>query len=422
MGRKYSGNRVIGPWEDARGWTYTIIVAGKHKRVRCRAGVSEADARAEVEDAKRGIWTPPELTVKEAVSLWVDLVWRRTDNRSTAESERYGLAPLIKVCGDLPVYNLTAKHVLRYLTALEGPKKKPRSLATQRGYWLGFTRFSKWLKKKGHCPRDAAVDALEMLEAQDKVLPWREKSAAKRMSRGKPQLRNLTEVQAYLGSALGLETPLYRAATTLPLLTGVSSGELRHLRVGNVDFAAGVIWIRDDEQDGDSWEVKTANRRRSIELPEVIRNDLAELADGREPADFLFAQTRGEHKGQPRDRTWLNNLVKKVCVKADVRVTCPHGLRGTFASVRRVLAERAAASLGEADILRQIGDQLGHGDHGKTAGRHYVGAPARIPALRVLVGGLDDVPATGTDGDFAHNSAHTRNSGVENRGMKAAKG
>ena len=103
-------------------------------------------------------------------------------------------------------------------------------------------------------------------------------------------------------------------------------------------------------------------------------------------------------------------------------MTCPHGLRGTFASVRRVLAERAAASLGEADILRQIGDQLGHGDHGKTAGRHYVGAPARIPALRGLVGGLEDGPAAGSDGYFAHNSAHTRNSGVENREMKTAKG
>jgi integrase len=191
--------------------------------------------------------------------------------------------------------------------------------------------------------------------------------------------------------------------------------------VGNLDFTGGVIWIRDDESDDDGWEVKTANRRRSIELPPALADDLTELADGREPTAFLFAQTRGEHKGLPRDRTWLRTLVKRTCEKAGVRVTCPHGLRGTFASVRRVLAERDAARMGEIDVMRQIGDALGHGDHGKTAAAHYVGAPARVPALRVILGGAQPAANPGSGPDFAHNSTHKTGAGVENQGKEAAK-
>jgi hypothetical protein len=147
------------------------------------------------------------LTVAEAVSTWVDLTWRRTGNRRSAEVERCAMRALVRICGDLLVYNLAAKHVLRYLEAL-GAGAKPLALATQRTYWLSFTRMSKWLHRKGHCPRDPAVEALAALEDRDQKVPWRMKSAAKRMSRGKPQLRNLSEVQTYVETALNLESAL----------------------------------------------------------------------------------------------------------------------------------------------------------------------------------------------------------------------
>ncbi len=45
-----------------------------------------------------------------------------------------------------------------------------------------------------------------------------------------------------------------------------------------------------------------------------------------------------------------------------------------------------------------IGVELGHGDRGKTAKRHYVGAPERRQALRVIVEGADEArgPSRGT--------------------------
>jgi hypothetical protein len=53
-------------------------------------------------------------------------------------------------------------------------------------------------------------------------------------------------------------------------------------------------------------------------------------------------------------------------------------LRATHASLRRIVADEAVA---------KIGDALGHGDRGKTAANHYVGAAATVPVLRVLEGG-----------------------------------
>ena len=54
------------------------------------------------------------------------------------------------------------------------------------------------------------------------------------------------------------------------------------------------------------------------------------------------------------------------------------GLRATHASLRATVADQAVAT---------IGDALVHADHGKTAAAHYVGAAAKVPALRVMVGG-----------------------------------
>jgi hypothetical protein len=60
-----------------------------------------------------------------------------------------------------------------------------------------------------------------------------------------------------------------------------------------------------------------------------------------------------------------------------VKAVCPHGLRATHASLRRIVADEA---------VEKIGDALGHADHGKTAAAHYVGAAANVPVLRVLAG------------------------------------
>ena len=119
-----------------------------------------------------------------------------------------------------------------------------------------------------------------------------------------------------------------------------------------------------------------------------MRGDLKVLVDGLVPTMFVFrsveARTQTGKKAdwkrsnEPRSATWLLELVHRVCRDAEVRTVCPHGLRATHASLRRIVADEAVA---------KIGDALGHADHGRTAAAHYVGAAATVPVLRVLAGG-----------------------------------
>ena len=171
-----------------------------------------------------------------------------------------------------------------------------------------------------------------------------------------------------------------RVAALLPLLGGLSSGEVLHLQVGDVDLSGSVIWIRADEdaEIPSDWDVKSASRCRSVELPDLLRADLEALARGRGPETYLFQQrVRGSvgKAGTPRSPGWLRKLVRRVCEDAGVRVVPPHGLRDTHASVMRALLGRSPAQIGEA---------LGHGDHGRTAERHYIGAPRQAPTLRLV--------------------------------------
>jgi len=161
------------------------------------------------------------------------------------------------------------------------------------------------------------------------------------------------------------------------LRTGIASGELLHLTVGAVDFAGGLVWIRDDDGGEDGWSVKTASRRRAVELPPALEADLSSLCAGRRPTEFLFVQpaacgARPGRPGTPRSATWLRQHVQRVCRLAEVRVVPPHGLRDTHASVLRALHRKTAC---------EIGDVLGHADHGVTARRHYIGAPDVVPSL-----------------------------------------
>lgn len=198
------------------------------------------------------------------------------------------------------------------------------------------------------------------------------------MGRGKPQLRNKREAIAYLEAAQQLDSIAERVAVQLPLRCNMRSGEVRHLQVADVDFDAGRIWVRALEDDGDldiSWNPKTATSRRRVDLPEALLADLTELCRGKNATELLFPSNR--NPGQPWDRKWLNHRVKKVCELAGVRVVCAQALRGTYTSI---LAD-------EGYEAPDIGRLLGHADGGKTAARHYIGAPAQTRELRLIAGG-----------------------------------
>lgn len=262
-------------------------------------------------------------------------------------------------------------------------------MATWRNYWLAFKRAARWWAKRGVTGIDVAAAYEKRRDRRDNPFPCTTKAGKKKIGRGKRQLRGITEATRYQETALALPDPERRVAALLPLLTAMSSGEVRHLRACDVDLDGNKLWVRGDEAAGrvdPDWDVKSAAREDAVELPEILRGDFEELVRGLRPMDYIFpgtvqfVQAGGVRPkvDRPHQRGWLRDLVHAVCKAAGVQVVPPHGLRGTHGTLRRVLLRESAAQIGEA---------LRHADGGKTARGHYIAAPEERPVLKLVNGG-----------------------------------
>ncbi len=123
----------------------------------------------------------------------------------------------------------------------------------------------------------------------------------------------------------------------------------------------------------DAWDVKSASSRRTVDIPELLREDLALLSEDRQAEDLVFPSNR--NPGQAWDRRWLNRMVHRLCKEAGTRDICAHGLRDTYTSLMAAVAQKSVA---------EIATLLGHADDGKTAKEHYIGVPEHRPALQIL--------------------------------------
>ncbi len=396
MGRNHAGNRILGPYLDRKHghWFYGEIVDDKRSWIRI-PGCQDADEANEfVNGVRDRFYAPPPMSVRDAVDAFVEHVDRQSGNPETVAFARCALKSLVKVRGDNLAANLSSNALDAFLKDTAG-----RAMATRRSYWKCLARFATWLRRRGMINKDIVAEYLRQRDRLDEPLPWRTRNGARELGRGKAQLRNQSEVQAYLATALALtyakNAPRTdrerlaverRVAASLPLLCGLASGEVLHLRVGDVDLEGGIGYVRDEGAgEADGWHVKTAARNGEWEVPEVLRADLTWLTADRSPDAFLLH----DDSNRPHTRGWLRDLVVEVCGKSKVdgqpvRKVCPHGLRGTHATLLRVLMGRQIGDIAEA---------LRHGDEGRTATRHYVGAPERRQALRVIVGGADEAEA-----------------------------
>ena len=179
-------------------------------------------------------------------------------------------------------------------------------------------------------------------------------------ARGKAQLR-IDEARRFVETALR-EGDARGLAAAMALLMGLRASEITNRAVRDVDDAARVLWIE---------RAKTRAGDRRLEVPEVLRPQLAALVAGRAPDAPLF----GDH-----DRHWVGYHVRRLCRLAKVPVVCPHGLRGTQSSIaaRAVPVEHVAAALGQTGPA--------------VTRRHYLAAGAeqddkQRAALRVITGG-----------------------------------
>lgn len=404
MGRAKQPDRVTGPYRDAKGWTIFVYIDGERRRIRCRGCASEEEAQEFAAGAADRLCRPEADTIEDAVMLYIEGI----GIRNAAESvtfEMSALWTLTAAAGRKNPRRFAVQDFDHFVSGLASASSKtgrPLSMATRKSYTKAGFRFCTWLNRRGFTQRDIGADWKAQQARLDKPMAWKTRQGTQELNRGKDQLRNESEAKAYLDTALQLTTPGHtpvrlrpmiaserRVAACLPLLCGLRSGEVLHLRVGDIDLAAATGYIRNAPQT-DGWHVKTASSARIFSIPEALRQDLLQLVNGQAADAYLFRErNRSDRLDQPRARSWLNDLVHFVCQQSAVgvgssavpiKVVTAHGLRGTYASL---LASMMSVRLGD------IASVLGHSDAGQIARQAYIGAPVRTPTLTLLTDNFD---------------------------------
>jgi integrase len=186
-----------------------------------------------------------------------------------------------------------------------------------------------------------------------------------RRRHGKEQLR-IDEARKWLAKATERANAGEEGAVAamLALLLGMRATEIISRVVRDLDDEGRLLWIP---------ETKTAAGRRTLQVPELVRGHLREIAKGKRPQELLF----GYHW-----RDWPREWVQRICREAGVPEITAHGMRGlhsTLAVDSGITGHAVAAA-------------LGHESFEKTTAESYVqpGAIANAQqrqVLKVLSGG-----------------------------------
>jgi integrase len=186
---------------------------------------------------------------------------------------------------------------------------------------------------------------------------------------GKPQLTG-DEAQAWFGTALAMAEDGDQGALgcLLALTLALRNGDVRLRAVRDVDLGGTVLRITNG---------KTPKSNRPRKVPTELRPLLLQLAAGRSPLEPLFKTPAGGF----HTKSWLRCSAKRIAKKAGTPYVCPHGLKGTAASV--------AVEIGET--AQNVTQYLSHTKQA-TGERHYMKPGAlqdqqQEVALKVITGG-----------------------------------
>lgn len=296
--------RVHGPYKHGKRWRIVLVRLDGERSVETFASETAAQGAA---DKARG--EADARTVAGAIDAYLEW-YRRGHKAGTVTTARYRLHGLLRVVErDRPLRQLTPRSAAELLERRRGET----ATETQVGELAAARGFGSWCAAQGWLPADPFAD----LEPDGQ------------RARGKAQLR-IDEARRYVDHALAEGTPAGLAAA-LALLMGLRASEITDRTVRDVDDGARVLWID---------RAKTRKGDRHLEVPLVLRPRLAELCAGRGGGEPLFGDV---------DRHWVGYHVRRLCKVARVPVVCPHGLRGTQASIAvlAVPAEHVAEQLGQ---------------------------------------------------------------------------
>lgn len=361
--------KVYGPYTEQRKHrtAYRVVVARPDGASRSRKFDTLAAAEAYA-DSARGQTSG--VTVSDSITAYVEDMRRRELKPATIERAENHLRNLLDVDRN---GKRSVTWVLKQGQALydacqirdvdpEDGAITRYSVATHRGAlaagrsWASYCRERGWLR----------ADPFELVKGVGR----------RNWGRAKPQLR-VDEGRTLTDFLLARCTPVVEPAAVAvlaALLLGPRATEVVARDVRDLDDGGRLLWIPTS---------KTANGRRELEVPEVLRPLLLELARDKIGAAPLFVSERGRSgKGARVTRSWLYYHCKRLCRLAGVPVIGPHGMRRSHGSIAR----RGGAT-GEL-----VAGQLGHGSVAVQE-RSYVApgsgeaAAAREVELRLVKGG-----------------------------------
>lgn len=324
MRRRERSERVHGPYQHGRRWRVALVgIAAGPRRVRSFATEREANAYAAAAREQAS-----SRTVGVAVEEYLRVVAQRGLKASSLKRLEYRIDRILDTArtGAWPIKKMTTRGPALYARVQAGSAVDTHRLDLAAGKAWG-----KWCVERGWLARN----------------PFDLVVGVGRRKRGKPQLRT-DEARRILDVCLH-ERSAASIAVACALLLGTRASELTGRAVRDLDNGGKLLWIPAS---------KTDAGRRILEIPEVLRQPLLELAGTRPATARLFGDDR-------HDRHWLWRHCRRLCLLAGVPVVPPHGLRGTQASIATQAGATAAV----------VSAALGHSSTAITAA-HYVDVTA----------------------------------------------
>jgi len=136
---------------------------------------------------------------------------------------------------------------------------------------------------------------------------------------------------AEITKLLEVLTEPVRTMFILALGLGLRIGELLPLRIDDLDFSAGLLYVRRDYYRGHLQTPKTARSERRFKLPVSLLNVLREYLENRKrQSDLLFPSSAGTIFD---DRNLIRNEVEPVCDRLGIPRFSWHSLRHTFSTI-----------------------------------------------------------------------------------------
>lgn len=314
---------VYGPYRRGQRWR-VILKCGDVQQA--WSFPSESEAREEVARLKKQITG---RTVNDALDLYLDHLATKGDTTSTTDTLRRSIrriAPGGLMVADVGIAK--ARALYEAIVPDYAADTHQNSLRDTRTMWT-------WLVKTGVTSSN----------------PWAKVDAVGKRKRGKPQLR-LDEARKLVDYCMDRADEPGAVATLLAFLLAMRIGEIVALVGRDIDDGGRLVWIE---------RGKTANARRALEVPVMLRPALVRLAAEAGQIGRLF----------PYTSNWVTYWTITLAAAAGVQRVTGHGLRGTHATL--------ATDAGLTSHV--VAAQLGHGSPGVTRD-HYIapGAEDRATA------------------------------------------